>query len=327
MILRCLKPRCLTQERFFKTSAVSDVKTDWTSSTFRMSLPCYGSKKVEVEYGKVTLANDDEKEPAILAVHPSGSSYRQFSKLPAYVAPGYASKLVGLNMFGYGKSDPWDAGYRTPTLEDLVSLVDGVIAAEGRSQDWHFLGHSMGGGLLLTAAGLRRHIASRLVSLNVFEPNLFCLLTAGNDEEREMAKVGEEFFDNMLAAAYRDDWDAWGQTFYQFWFTGDWSCIDECARAKLVNTTLPTTIHEIEALKWGFEQGQEYAEMLLMNLQTVQGRKRFLLSHDPGPGSKVVSIAMANLLKREAGFEILIAPAGGHMGPVTHPQQVLPLLV
>eukprot|EP00092_Neocalanus_flemingeri_P033767 GFUD01036714.1.p1 GENE.GFUD01036714.1~~GFUD01036714.1.p1 ORF type:complete len:215 (-),score=73.28 GFUD01036714.1:69-677(-) len=201
------------------------------------------------------------------------------------------------------------------------------MEAEGRVQDWHLLGHSMGGGLVLATAGLRSHLATRLVSLTVFEPNLFCLLAAGSEEEKEMARVGEEFFDNMLAAAQRDDLDAWGETFYQFWFTGDWSCIDEGARAKLVNTTLPNTIHEIQALKWTMEQGQEYAEMLLRNLSAVKGRKRFILSHDPGPGSQNISIAMANLLRREAGFEVLSAPAGGHMGPITHPQLVLPLLV
>jgi len=302
-------------------------KTVWTSSTFPLTTPGHHGKPLVVEYGLVTLPHSEETQPAILAVHPAGSSYMQFSKLPGYVGKGYAGKLVGLNMFGYGKSDAWDGGQQSPTMEDLVVMVDGVMETEGRIQDWHFLGHSMGGGLLLAAAGLRTQMTNKLVSLNVFEPNLFSLLTAGNKEERVQGRVGEEFFSEMLAAAAAEDWDAWGRTFYHFWFTGDWGSMDEGARAKLVNTTLPSTIHEIKALKWAIDEGEEYAEMLLRNLAEVRGRKRIILSHDPGPGAKDVSLAMANLLNRRAGFEILVAPAGGHMGPVTHPQQVLPLLL
>ena len=321
-LLQCCKLQCHIQP-----IQTYSTKTDWANHTFVQAMPSCGGKEIAVEYGCVTLAGSDDSQAAILAVHPAGSSYRQFSKLPGYVGRGYAGTLVGLNMLGYGRSGPWDGGQGTPTMEDLVGMVDGVMAAEGRSQDWHFLGHSMGGGLLLAAAGSRPQMNSKLVSLSVFEPNLFSLLIAGNREEREQARAGEKFFRNMLDAADREDWEAWGQTFYHFWFTGDWGGIDEGARAKLVNTTLPNTIHEIQALQWAMEQGEEYADMLLRNLMAVKGRKRIILSHNPGPGSKPVSQALADVLKRKAGFEILVAPAGGHMGPVTHPQQVLPLLL
>ena len=317
-----------TRSVLVQVSPYSTNRTVWESKLFPLHIP---GKTLQVEYGVVTLGQGDQGEgqagPAILAVHPAGSSYRQFSKLPGCVPDGYASKLVGLNMLGYGKSDPWPGGQEEPTLEDLVGMVEGVMEAEGSSQKWHFLGHSMGGGLLLAGAGLMPQISPKLLSLTVFEPNLFSLLTAGDREEREQAREGERFFDAMLAAAGREDWDAWGQTFYQFWFPGEWGSIEEGARAKLVNTTLPSTIQEIEALKWGIDQGPGYAEKMLSNLAAVRGRKAVILSHDPGPGSHKVSLAMANILHRRAGFTIVRAPAGGHMGPVTHTNQVLPLLL
>jgi len=306
----------------------STSKTVWESNLFHLHIP---GKTLQVEYGVAALGQSDQgvgqAGPAILAVHPAGSSYRQFSKLPGCVPEGYARKLVGLNMLGYGKSDPWPGEQGEPTIEDLVGMVEGVMEAEESCHKWHFLGHSMGGGLLLAGAGLMPHISPKLLSLTVFEPNLFSLLTAGNREEREQARVGEKFFDAMLAAAGREDWDAWGQTFYQFWFPGEWGSIEEGARAKLVNTTLPSTIQEIEALKWAIDQGPGYAEKMLSNLASVRARKAIILSHDPGPGSNKVSLAMASILHRKAGFTIIRAPAGGHMGPVTHTSQVLPLLL
>ena len=99
-------------------------RTVWESNLFPLHLP---SHTLQVEYGVVHLGHIDQPGPAILAVHPAGSSYKQFSKLPALVPAGYASKLVGLNMLGYGKSDPWGEGQGQPTLEDLVGMVEGVM--------------------------------------------------------------------------------------------------------------------------------------------------------------------------------------------------------
>ena len=55
-----------------------------------------------------------------------------------------------------------------------------------------------------------------------------------------------KFFDAMLAAAEADEREEWGELFYQFWFPGAWREVDPGVRTKLVNSTLPNTIHEIE---------------------------------------------------------------------------------
>ena len=36
--------------------------------------------------------------------------------------------------------------------------------------------------------------------------------------------------------------------------------------------------------------------------------------------------AFGDLLEVRAGFTQAVAPAGGHMGPLTHPAEVLPIL-
>ena len=44
-------------------------------------------------------------------------------------------------------------------------------------------------------------------------------------------------------------------------------------------------------------------------------------------GAGEPSAALAELLAREAGFRVVRAAAGGHMGPLTHPGEVLPLML
>jgi len=308
-------------------------KTQWQSHLIPVSIQSKDCDKdraeIEVEYASVEIHTDavEDEVATILAFHPAGSSYKQFSKLPGLVPLGYANRVLGLNMYGYGRSQGWPEGLRTPYLTDLTAMVENVMEAEEKGQWWHLTGHSMGGGLALATAGLNTKISSRLKSLTAFEPNLFSLLLAGNSQELEQAEVGREFFSRMLKAADLEDWDTWGQTFYEFWFQGDWSAIDPGAQAKLVTSTLPCTIHEIKALMWGFDQGRDYAEAMLENLRSIQARKRIVLSCNPGPGSKDVSLAMAGILSRMANFEVVSASVGGHMSPLTHPYQVLPLML
>ena len=54
--------------------------------------------------------------------------------------------------------------------------------------------------------------------------------------------------------------------------------------------------------------------------------KVHVVSAVPGRGSRPVVEAFGDLLERRAGFEQVAAPAGGHMGPLTHAGEVLPVL-
>ena len=146
---------------------------------------------------------------------------------------------------------------RGPSLTDFSCLVSSCCSLS--TLPLHLLGHSMGGGVALAAAALLPTLPVRSLtviiitiitiiiallptlpnrSLTVFEPNLFSILAAGNSQERQVKavrsfvatvylklqvlKAASHFFEAMLAAAEKEDWEVWGQTFHAFWFKGMW---------------------------------------------------------------------------------------------------------
>merc|ERR1712043_80611 len=175
-----------------------------------------------------------------------------------------------------------------------------------------------GAGSVLATAATPSALSSKLVSVCVYEPNLFSLLLAGNTEEQMSLAEGSVFFEQMMAAATAEDWDMWGKLFYQFWFDGKWDLVEEKAKKILLETTIPHTIFEIQSLIWAFQQGPDLARTMMDTLADLPCKKRMVISATPGLGSKDGLIALGRLLQREAGFEIVHAPVGGHMGPVTH---------
>jgi len=280
---------------------------------------------LEVEIGRLNPATHEDAQAtkgtpgikSVLAVHASGCSYKQWGKL----GPLLSCPLVAPNLYGYGRSQPWPSD-RSPDMADFMALLTSANAPP----PVHLIGHSMGGGIGLAAAATSKNL--KLASITVFEPNLFCLLSAGSSDDRKMWRIALEFFEGMLNCAEREAWDDWGQLFHAFWFDdqGAWSRLDEDAKEKLVGSTVPHTVYEIKAIMSTFEKGEEYAKDLLESLGGLNGEKRVVLGNAQCLARKP-SLALAHLLHLKAGFQVVQAPVGGHMGPLTHPHQVLPLLL
>ena len=317
----------------FKTKIWQQIRchsTTWKSTTFDVTV--FDDKNVpfnyQLELGQANLSHQalSETAPAILAVHPSGSTYKQWSGLAPLLTPNKFSGLYGLNMFGYGLSDKWNAEHREQTIQDQVLMVTSAASAAGE-KSWHLVGHSMGAGSVLATAGTYTDLTDTLASITVFEPNLFSLLQVGNAEEQRILADGDGFFKEMMQAAKKEDWDMWGRLFYRFWFDGRWDDLDKRTQKVLVGTTVPHTIHEIMSIKWAINQGPDLARTMLDRLASLPCKKTMVISAVPGIGSKDSLRALANLLRRETGFKIVHAPEGGHMGPVTHKDTVLPLLL
>jgi len=325
----CLKnlPRNLlskTQTSVFASSSsisktskrCSSSKTPWQSSL-------HSVVGLEVETGWLHPPTDNQTQPqvnhvsSVLALHASGCSYKQWDKMGALLA----CPLVAPNMFGYGQSEPWPSN-RDPDITDFVALLTSANAPTPT----HLIGHSMGGGIALAAAGTSPEL--KLSSISVFEPNLFSLLAGGGSEDQEVLNEALKFFEGMLDYANREAWEQWGQLFHAFWFDdqGSWNRLADLEKQKLVGSTVPHTVHEIKAIMSTMDKGEEYAEEILDSLSKIAGPKRVVI----GNGrclARNLTLALAQLLQNKAGFQVVHAPVGGHMGPLTHPHQVLPLLL
>ena len=124
-------------------------------------------------------------------------------------------------------------------------------------------------------------------------------------------------------------WDAWGRTFYEFWFDGAdvWDhALDPAAKTRLVETTVPQTTHEIAGILDALEtQAGDAAVASVDALAALPVPKDVVLAATAGKGSAALVAAMAQLLEAHAGFNVHRTP-GGHMAPVTHPDTTMPLL-
>jgi len=296
-----------TSQRFLSSST----SPNWQSSSHSVG-------GLEVEIGRLNPVDAptsrDNGINSVLAVHASGCSYKQWGKL----GPLLSCPLVAPNLYGYGSSQPWPSD-RTPDISDFVN----VLTSSNAPSPTHLIGHSMGGGIALAAA-----TSMKLSSITVFEPNLFCLLAAGGPDDHKMLSGALKFFEGMLDCASREAWEEWGQLFHAFWFDdqGSWMRLADLEKQKLVGSTVPHTVHEIKAIMSTMEKGEGYAREVLESLSSMVGEKRVVIGNAQCL-AKQPSWALAQLLHQKAGFQVVQAPVGGHMGPLTHPHQVLPLLL
>ena len=129
-----------------KSLAVKHYSTVWSSSSFNLTLHNDGGEQrtYKMDLGQAELPHSDplNDAPSILAVHPSGSSYKQWSGLSSIAAPGAFSGLYGINMFGYGLSDKWDIGHRTQQISDHVVMITKAAEAANPLAKWHLIWHS-----------------------------------------------------------------------------------------------------------------------------------------------------------------------------------------
>ena len=82
--------------------ASSSVQPQWETCRLPLSLDAT-EERLQVEVGRLEPPSTSTSATPILAIHPSGSSYRQWSKLAAISS----SPLIAPNMFGYGQTSAW----------------------------------------------------------------------------------------------------------------------------------------------------------------------------------------------------------------------------
>ena len=272
-----------------------------------------------VEFGTHPIAGADPEAPPLVGIHCSGSSLKQWTALAEALArhPQVASRVVGVNLFGYGATTAWPEVGRPQTLDDSAALVDAALAAAGVDEPAHVVGHSHGGGVALRFAATRA-----VASVTAIEPNHFFLLETpvgaadAQGDRRAAVEDCARFCESMLASSmmkYRN----WGPQFHDFWLRqrdGDaFDDLPERDRRALVDTTVPHTAHEIHSIYAARGAGAKRDLAAL----AAEGAKHLVLSPEPGLGSRRCLRALAAVLAAR-GFAATTLPAGGHLAPLTH---------
>ncbi|MFT3694160.1 MAG: alpha/beta hydrolase [Kofleriaceae bacterium] len=230
-------------------------------------------------------------EPVVV-LHSSGLSSAQWKKLvPKLNAKGLQAVMVDLT--GQGKAPPLPEGTPFSWREDVARVAE--LAPK------KLIGHSYGG---LVALGVA--LAQPVERLALYDPVAFGILDPIEDADalQTLSMI------DLAGGATPETRGAWLKSFVDYWSgTGAWDALREPARA------------EFERVGWAVREGV----VSLMRDQPTQYPRLPLTvitgEHTPVAARRVVS----KLAYQTGGMRHEIRGAG-HMGPLTHSDEVNDIL-
>ncbi len=232
-----------------------------------------------------------DPRPAVVLLHASASSSRQWSTLAAALAPHW--RVEAIDFHGHGARPAHDGG-DAPSLDADAALVAPLL---GRGA--HLVGHSYGGAIALKLAHER---PDRVRSVFAYEPVLFGLLRHEPQALRDTAAVAAAMRERLAAG----DAAAAGRRFIDHWSgDGSWDAMPP-ARQAAAAARMATIARQFDAL---------YAEPLsAADLARLPMPVRLASGGRTLPVARAIVATLLAALPR-SGHEVL--PRLGHLGPIT----------
>ena len=244
--------------------------------------------------------------PTVVCLHSSASSSGQWRSLTERLAPRF--RVIAVDLYGSGKTAPWPLE-RPMRLDDEIALLSSVFQVAG--ERFHLIGHSFGGAIAMKAALDDRR---RLISLVLYEPVLFSVLMADapdSDAAREIVSVR----DDTIRLAEEDRLEAAAQRFVDYWMgPGAWDATPESRRPALASA-MRAVKHEWHA---AFFEPTPLSAFAALDVPTL-----FLTGTKSKASARAVARLVTAVLPRVRVEEI---EGVGHMAPLTHADQVDPLI-
>jgi pimeloyl-ACP methyl ester carboxylesterase len=250
-----------------------------------------------------TFNTAPDSRPAVVLLHSSMSSKGQWAELMAQHDSNY--RFIAVDLLGYGKS-PFPAGAEADfSLAHEVDAVNAAIAGKlAPDECFHLIGHSYGGA---TALRMARQLRARVLSLAVFEPVAFHLLSEDDAARLEIENV---VADIHSAAGAQDA----ARTFIDYWNrAGAFDALPEAQQQRFAA--------QIAKVKLDFQallgESATLADMAVLDMPAL------VLSGERSPQS---TRRVAELLAAALPNGAAVQTKGGHMAPITHAAVVNPLL-
>jgi pimeloyl-ACP methyl ester carboxylesterase len=254
----------------------------------------------------VSCLRGDGDGPAVICLHSTGSSSRQWSRLAEQLSPRF--RVIPVDLIAHGRSRPWKRG-EAPSIEAELEALSAVVKAQRGAV--HVVGHSYGGAVAIRLA--MRH-SDRIGTVTAFEPVMFRqLLDAAPDSEAalEAVRVGGSVHGSLAAGRAEDA----ARLFYEYWSgKGAWLGLDDRAR-QAITERMPAALACFQALFADRTPREAIARLDIPVLLMSGGRS-------PASGRATTKL-LADLLPRSwwHSFQEL-----GHMGPVDAPEIVNPAI-
>jgi pimeloyl-ACP methyl ester carboxylesterase len=240
--------------------------------------------------------------PAVVCIHANASTSGQWRGLSELLAPTH--RVLAPDCYGSGRSPEWHSD-RVITLQDEVDFLAPVFERAGDS--FALVGHSYGAAVALRAALAHRE---RIRCLVLYEPTLFALIEAESASPNEADGIRHAVAD-AGAALDRGEVDAAAERFIDYWMgAGAWRSTPDDRKPPIA-----ASVRNIR--RWAHALFTEptplaaFAELRCPVL-VMTGDRSTAAAH--GVARRLLSVLPAARRHRFAEL--------GHMGPVTHAEQV-----
>ena len=240
--------------------------------------------------------------PGVVCTHANASSSGQWRGLMDLLAPKF--HVFAPDSYDSGKSPQWPSD-RVIRLRDEVALIEPVLTRAGPSLA--LVGHSYGAAVALIAALAN---PGRVHAMAVYEPTLFALLDAETPAPNEAEGIRNVLAD-ASAALDAGNQDAAAERFIDYWMgAGSWEQIPAQRKAPIA-----ASVRNIR--RWGHALLTERTPLVAFRALDIP--VLYMVGRRSTPAAHGVARLLATTLPRAelVEFEDL-----GHMGPVTHPDQV-----
>ena len=244
--------------------------------------------------------------PPVVCLHSSASSSGQWRTLMDRLSDRF--RVIAADLYGYGRSPAWPE-HRKMYLDGQIALLESMFDAA--VEPFHLVGHSFGGAIALKAA---LKYPGRVRSLTVFEPVLFSVLV-GDDPASPASREILAVRDDTIRLVDLGDLDASAERFTDYWVgPGAWAATPEARR--------PALAAAMRAVKseWhaAFSEPTPLAAFEALDVPTL-----LLTGAESTLSARSVARLLTGVLPDVSVEEI----AGvGHMAPVTHPDEVNPVI-
>ncbi len=236
--------------------------------------------------------------PTVLCIHSSASSSGQWRALMAHLSDRF--RVVAPDLYGYGKSPAWPHEFPL-RLEDELDLMAPILAD---TDQVHLVGHSYGG---LIALKMALSYPTKVASLTLYEPTCFFLLPTYEPAYKEIKAIRDQTY----WLIDEGEPEAAAQTFVSYWAgSAAWDHTPEARRQKFAQGMQKVR------LEWtnGFDVPLSMSGILALTIPIL------LMS-----GAQT-TLAEKGVMQR---LQILLSQAEinefaemGHMGPITHADEV-----
>ncbi len=240
--------------------------------------------------------------PGVVCLHANASSSGQWRGLMELLAPRF--RVLAPDSYDAGRSPQWTSN-RTIRLRDEVALIEPVLARAG--SPLLLVGHSYGAAVALIAALAN---PDRFSALALYEPTLFSLLDTGGFAPNEAEGIRKVIVEAGIAldAGNRD---AAAESFIDYWMgSGSWNQMPAARKPPIVASV--TNVR-----RWAyalFTEPTPLQAFCALDLPVL-----YMIGKRSPASARGVARVLTRVLPQ---VEVVEFDKLGHMGPVTHPDQV-----